>query len=74
MNLPTETATWTRIRMAGLTRLVNAPLAQRWQWESVMEDGRKRPVLRSPRGTRWRFKLNRGAWLQRMAVGDAGPP
>jgi len=57
---------WTRIRLAGLNRLLTAPPALRWQWETDVVDGRKRLLLRTPRGVVWRFRLNRGAWVRKI--------
>ena len=64
---------WIRIRLKGLTQLVNAPPPRRWRWTTERQVGARRMVLVSPRGQRWAFRLNRGAWLQRLAADAAFP-
>ena len=64
---------WIRISLKGLTQLVNAPPPRRWRWTTERQVGARRMVLVSPRGQRWAFRLNRGAWLQRLAADAAFP-
>lgn len=71
-NLPSDPCPWIKIRLPGLVRLVNAPLPLRWRWATELHHGRKRMVLVSPRGSRWAFRLNRGAWLQRLGGAAVG--
>jgi len=73
VNSATDQSVWQRIRLAGLNRLVNAPLPLRWRWETVVQDGRKKLLLRTPRGVRWQFRLQRGAWVRRLPPTAAGP-
>lgn len=57
---------WQRIRFMVLARLLeDVPQRLRWHWAVQDEKGRRRLQIVSPRGVRWQFRLQGGAFIRR---------
>lgn len=57
---------WQRIRFPILAELLHHKKERlRWKWLCEERNGRKHLLIVSPRGVRWDFKLNGGAWIRR---------
>jgi len=53
---------WRRIRLARLAWLITQ---RGWRWEKTVKAGRPCLMVVSPRGVKWRFRLQRGAWIRK---------
>jgi len=57
---------WQRIKFPLLARLIESvPARLRWRWDVQEQKGRRRLYVVSPRGVRWQFRMNGGAYIRR---------
>jgi len=57
---------WRKFKWRSLIRLTDEARPARWCWRRDKVQGRPALLLVSPRGPRWQFKLNGGAWIRRI--------
>lgn len=63
--LAEKSAPWRPVRFWVLVRLLHrSDPAKCWHWAKVKRDGRSKLQVVSPRGLRFDFRLNKGAWLR----------